>query len=79
MVWVRDAEGYPTRLSDENSRDEYTEFNWESEPAGVDGITVEHDGEAKYFTLQGVRIDRPERGVYIVRYADGRSEKRVAR
>lgn len=79
VVWVRDAEGYPTRLSDENSRDEYTEFNWESEPAGVDGITVEHDGEAKYFNLQGVRIDRPERGVYIVRYADGRSEKRVAR
>ncbi|MDE5664191.1 MAG: hypothetical protein K2I37_09195 [Muribaculaceae bacterium] len=44
-------------------------------PDGVDGVAAE-EGEVHYYTLQGVRVDRPTRGIYI-RVADGRSRKVV--
>ena len=40
---------------------------------GVEGI-AEDEGEAEYFTLQGVRVDEPEEGIYIVRKG-GKSSK----
>lgn len=44
---------------------------------GVEGI-AEDEGEAEYFTLQGVRVDEPEEGIYIVRKG-GKSSKELIR
>ncbi len=35
--------------------------------AGVEGVTVEEEGEAEFFNLQGIRVANPEHGVYIMR------------
>lgn len=35
--------------------------------AGVDGIEVENNAAAEYFNLQGVRVEEPTTGLYIVR------------
>jgi hypothetical protein len=34
---------------------------------GVDDVTAEGDAEAEYYNLQGIRISKPARGIYIVR------------
>jgi hypothetical protein len=34
---------------------------------GVDDVTAENDAEAEYYNLQGIRISKPARGIYIVR------------
>ena len=39
-------------------------------PAGVDGVEVEFNGEAEYFNLQGIRVLEPAAGIYIVRRGD---------
>ncbi|MCH5214684.1 MAG: hypothetical protein J1E97_05775, partial [Muribaculaceae bacterium] len=44
-------------------------------PTGVDGINADEDG-AEYFTLQGVKVQNPERGIYI-RVINGKAEKVV--
>lgn len=33
----------------------------------VEGIVAEQDGEAEYFTLDGIRVANPENGIYIMR------------
>lgn len=33
--------------------------------AGVSGINAAEDAEASYYTLQGIRVERPEKGIYI--------------
>lgn len=43
--------------------------------SGVDNIEAS-DTTAEYFTLQGIRVEKPSsQGIYIVRYPDGRSAK----
>lgn len=44
-------------------------------PTGVDTIDAE-EGEAEYYTLQGVRVANPEKGIY-VRVANGKAAKVV--
>ena len=44
-------------------------------PTGVDGINAEEDG-AEYFTLQGVKVQNPEKGIYI-RVLNGKADKVV--
>lgn len=44
-------------------------------PTGVDTIEAE-EGEAEYYTLQGVRVANPEKGIY-VRVANGKAAKVV--
>ena len=44
-------------------------------PTGVDGINAEEDG-AEYFTLQGVKVLNPEKGIYI-RVLNGKADKVV--
>ncbi len=78
VAWACDAEGFPTRLSVENSEDEYTEFSWESDPAGLENISDDNQGDAQYYNLHGMRIDGPQNGIYIVKYFDGRSKKIIA-
>lgn len=41
--------------------------------------TISDAAEAQYFTLQGVRVDRPERGGIYIRIIDGKSSKVVIR
>lgn len=50
-----------------------TDFNTET---GVEGIEVEADGEAAYYTLQGVKVANPEKGIYI-KVACGKASKVV--
>lgn len=42
----------------------YTYIVTRAIPTGIDGIGAE-DGEAEYYTLQGVKVQNPERGIYI--------------
>lgn len=42
--------------------------------AAVENITVENNGAAAYYTLQGVRVDEPANGLYIV-VKDGKATK----
>lgn len=43
--------------------------------AGVEGITVDNSAVKEYFNLQGVRVDNPENGLYILR--QGNTVKKV--
>ena len=54
-------------LNYEGNPDEAKTYSFEvvqSTPLGVDGIEAE-EGEAEYFTLQGVKVANPEKGIYI--------------
>ena len=53
----------------------YYNMSFVKDPAGVADIAVDNaDGEAVYYNLQGVRVDNPDRGVY-VKVANGKAEK----
>lgn len=43
-------------------------------PTAVNGIAVENNGEVIFFDINGVRVDRPEKGIYI-RVSNGKAEK----
>lgn len=43
--------------------------------AGVENITETTDGEAKYYTLQGVRIAEPQNGQFVIMCINGKAEK----
>ncbi len=45
-------------------------------PTSVDGIEAEGNGEVEYFNLQGVKVQNPEKGIYI-RVQDGNAVKIV--
>lgn len=45
-------------------------------PTGVESVTVEEDGEAVYYNLQGVKVENPEKGIY-VKVQNGKAEKVV--
>lgn len=45
---------------------------------GVDALGADQDGEAEYFTLQGVKVANPDKGIYIVR-RNGKASKVVIR
>ena len=38
-----------------------------SSPSGIDDAAVDTDAEPEYYNLQGVRVDNPGPGIYIVR------------
>lgn len=40
------------------------------DPAGVEGVETEFNGEAEYYNLQGIRVLEPAAGIYIVRRGD---------
>ena len=43
-------------------------------PTSVQGIEAEGNGEVEYFNLQGVKVQNPEKGIYI-RVQDGKAVK----
>ena len=45
---------------------------------GVEALGADQDGEAEYFTLQGVKVANPDKGIYIVR-RNGKASKVVIR
>ncbi len=45
-------------------------------PTSVEGIEAEGNGEVEYFNLQGVKVQNPEKGIYI-RVQDGNAVKMV--
>lgn len=45
-----------------------------SRSGSVDGIEMDdYDTAAEYYNLQGIRVDRPEKGIYIRHTAKGSS------
>lgn len=48
-------------------------FTWETNGVGVDAIEAA-SGEAEYYSLQGVRVDNPENGMFI-RVQNGKGSK----
>lgn len=45
--------------------------------AGIENITEEIGGEAKYYTLQGVRIAEPQNGQLVIMQSNGKAEKLI--
>lgn len=45
-------------------------------PTGVESVDVEADEEAEYFTLQGIKVQNPEKGIYI-KVQNGKTSKVV--
>lgn len=49
-----------------------------SDPTGIDGVTVNEDnGEATYFTIDGRKLNAPQKGLNIIRYANGKTIKKI--
>lgn len=46
-----------------------------NEDTGVEEIAPETDGEAEYFTLDGIRVKTPTHGIFIRRNPDGKTSK----
>lgn len=42
---------------------------------GIDEIAVHHSGEPAFYTLSGVKLSAPRKGINIVRTADGKTKK----
>lgn len=67
--------------SDQLVVDGFKLFYYGNAATGIDGLAS--DGDSKeiegYYNLNGMRIDRPGRGVAIVRYADGTTSKILTR
>lgn len=75
-----DEDGYPLQISGTYWDGPVTyRFEWE-ESAGITDCTVsttdEHDS---YFSLEGIQLDRPVKGINIVRHSDGSSAKIIIR
>ena len=62
-------------LASEIERISVTKVN-SSIPTAVDSIEAIEEGEAVYFNLQGVRVDNPERGIF-VKVVNGKATKVV--
>lgn len=62
---------YNAGTSDTRTYKTFT-FNWDAQ-VGVESIEAEN-GEAKYYNLQGVRVDNPEKGMFIC-VQNGKSTK----
>lgn len=75
VTWTLDSDGYPTRLNAAGNNRDYIVFTWESDPAGIAEVAPEKSGADAFYTLQGVRVERPSQGIFIVRHADGSCEK----
>ncbi|MDE5595446.1 MAG: hypothetical protein K2I89_07735, partial [Muribaculaceae bacterium] len=44
--------------------------NANGETSGIVGVAADvNEGKAEYFNLQGIRVNNPENGIYIVRRA----------
>lgn len=49
-----------------------------SDPTGISGVTVNEDnGEATYFTIDGRKLNAPQKGLNIIRYANGKTIKKI--
>lgn len=49
-----------------------------SDPTGINGVTVnENDGEAAYYTIDGRKLNAPQKGLNIIRYANGKTVKKI--
>ena len=46
---------------------ETVEFTTEKDLSGIENVIVEEDETVEYYNLQGVRVENPERGLYIKR------------
>lgn len=46
-------------------------------PTGLDSIISDFDSEAQYFNLQGLKVDRPEKGGLYIKVKGGKSSKVV--
>ena len=78
LSWTMDGDGYPVRLVPEgDATGEQIEFEWEN-TAGADAVGTTGCPE-EYYGIDGVRVENPGKGIYIVRGADGKMGKRVVR
>lgn len=49
-----------------------------NDPTGISGVTVNEDnGEATYFTIDGRKLNAPQKGLNIIRYANGKTIKKI--
>ena len=49
-----------------------------NDPTGISGVTVNEDnGEATYFTIDGRKLNTPQKGLNIIRYANGKTIKKI--
>lgn len=65
LEWTFDDDGYPVRLNYVWNKDFCRIFTWEENTAmGVETTAV--SGSECYYNLQGVRVDSPRKGIYIV-------------
>lgn len=54
-------------------------FRVELPKSGVEGIVAEGEGEAEYFTLDGMRVETPAKGTVVVRRQGGKASKMIIR
>lgn len=87
--WQNDSyEGYvfdtgetdETRLTKPAEPEEPTEPENPADPedpddTGIGTINADKDVKVEYYNVAGQKVDRPERGIYIVRYPDGSAKK----
>ena len=49
-----------------------------NDPTGISGVTVNEDnGEATYYTIDGRKLNAPQKGLNIIRYANGKTVKKI--
>lgn len=75
MSWTISETGYPSQLV--SSLEGTMQMTWMGEDSGVPTLGADDsvDAEQEYFTITGVKVAHPSRGVYIVRKADGSAAK----
>lgn len=71
--FVLKKNGASSPVDSDGNTTHFISFPSTNEPTGIDAISTD-DAEAVYFNLQGVKVARPERGIFI-RVAGNKAEK----
>ncbi len=72
--WLLDEDGYPYEMSwSETDSRIHTSFTW-SNLTGINSVKEETVG-SRYYSLEGIELDAPRRGINIVRNSDGTTRK----
>ena len=51
-----------------------------ADPSGINNVSVSAEKEvAGYYTIGGQRLDNPQKGITIIKYSDGTTEKKILR
>ena len=78
LLLVKNGAATPLVSSDSNETEAtYTVTKTKDvDPTGVESVDVDADDEAEYFTLQGIKVQNPEKGIYI-KVQNGKTSKVV--